>query len=141
MWQESLRLEEGERILGNWTVNYLAPSGYRIPGRLAVTDRRVLFAGGVEARSIQEQIVGPVDSTAVAYAFDLDVDHVRYDGDRLCLSIPKSDIECVTPDCLLVSNRVCLTLKNNGSIQLFERRVLSVTPLMHAIQEKSRVAE
>jgi hypothetical protein len=135
MSKESLVLEVDERWLGRWAVNYVSPAGWRFPGHLIVTDRRVLFMGELEPQRIQPHIVGPVDATSVAYALDLDLEHVTYTGNHLCLSIPKAHIECVTPDCLLLYNSVSLTLRNNGSIHMFERSLLSVTPLVQAIQE------
>ena len=35
--------EPGESELGSWTVNYRPPDGGRYTGRLAVTDRRLLY--------------------------------------------------------------------------------------------------
>lgn len=109
--------------------------GWRFPGRLVVTDRRVLFMGVVEPQRIQPHIVGPVDATSVTYALDFDLERVTYAGNHLCLSIPKAHVECVTPDCLLLNNYVSLTLRNNGSIHMFERSILALTPLVRAIQE------
>ncbi len=36
-------LEPGEQELGHWTMHYLPPSGGKSAGKLAVTDRRVLY--------------------------------------------------------------------------------------------------
>jgi hypothetical protein len=135
MSKEPLPLEADERLLGRWAVNYVSPAGWRFPGHLVVTERRVLFMGELEPQRIQPYIVGLVDATSVAYALDLDPEHVTYTGNHLCLSIPKAHIECVTPDCSLLNHSVSLTLRNNGSIHVFERSILSVTPLVQAIQE------
>jgi hypothetical protein len=91
--------------------------------------------GELEPQRIQPHIVGAVEATSVAYAFDLDLEHVTYAGNHLCLSNPKAHVECVTPDCLLPNNYGSLRLRNNGSIHMFERSILSVTPLVRAIQE------
>jgi hypothetical protein len=129
-----LTLQPGEQMLGHWQVNYVPPSGGRYPGLLWVTDRRVFFACDVDLRHLQARVVGPVNALAVAYVFDLDPSHVAYETNCLRLSIPKADIECVTPDCMLLSNCVDLTLKNNGSIQQFERRLLPVDDIIRATQ-------
>jgi hypothetical protein len=136
MNKDSPPLEVGERLLGQWAVSYLSPPGYRFPGHLAVTDRRILFVGEVEAQTLQPLIVGAVDATAIAYALDLDAEHVTYTAPHLRLSIPKTHIECASPDCLFLNNLVNLTLRNNGSLHLFERALLPVTPLLHAIEAK-----
>ena len=128
-------MEPDEQVLGKWAVNYLPPAGGRYPGHLQVTDRRILFAAQVEVGKLQPLIVGAVDSAAVAYALDLDPCHVTYEAGRLCLSIPKSHIDCVSPDCVLLDNCVSLTLKNNGSVHLFERGILPVNDVVHAIRE------
>ena len=137
MNKDSPPLEAGERALGQWAVNYLAPSGQRFPGHLTVTDRRVIFLGEVEARRFQAHIVGAINATTIAYALDLDVEHVTYAANQLCVSIPKTHIECVSPDCLFLNNLVNLTLKNNGSMHLFERVLLPIAPLLHAIEAKA----
>lgn len=125
-------LAADEVVFGHWSVNYLPPAGGRYPGTLWVTDRRVFFAGDVDLRHLQARVVGPVNALAVAYVFDLDPSHVAYEANCLRLSIPKSHIECITPDCLLLSNCVDVTLKNNGSIQQFERQVLPVDEIVRA---------
>ncbi len=135
MSTETLPLAADERLLGRWAVNYVSPAGWRVPGHLIVTDQRVLFMGKLEPQRMQRYIVGPVDATSVAYALDLDLEHVTYTGNHLCLSIPKAHIERVTRDRILLINCVSLTLRNNGSVHTFERSLLSVTPLMRAIQE------
>ncbi len=133
--KELLPLEADERLLGLWAVNYISPADWRFPGHLVVTDRRMLFLGELEPQRMQTHIVGPVDATSVAYALDLDPEHVEYTGHHFCLSIPKAYIERVTPDCFLLINCVSLTLRNNGSVHTFERSSLSATPFVRAIQE------
>lgn len=134
MNKDSPLLEAGERLLGQWAVNYLAPPGYRFPGQLAVTDRRVIFLGEAEARALQPLAVGALDSTALAYALDLDAEHVAYTAPHLRITIPKAHIECASPDCLFLNNLVNLTLRNNGSLHIFERALWPVAPLLHAIE-------
>lgn len=136
MNKDSPPLEAGERLLGQWAVSYLSPPGYRFSGHLAVTDRRLIFLGEAEPRAVQPLIVGAVNATAIAYAFDLDIEHVTYAAPHLRLSIPKAHIECASPDCLFLNTLVNLTLRNNGSQHLFERILLPVTPLLHAIEAK-----
>ena len=128
-------MELGERVLGKWAVNYLPPAGGRYPGPLQVTNLRILFVAEVDIHKLQPLIVGTVDSAAVAYALDLDPCHVTYEAKRLCLSIPKSHIDCITPDGVLLDNCVRLTLKNNGSVHLFERGLLPVNDVVRAIRE------
>ena len=132
-----LALQPGELALGHWMVNYVPPSRGRYPGRLWVTDRRVLFACEVDLRHLQARVVGPVNATAVAYVLDLDPRQVTYETNCLRLSIPKSEIECVTPECMLLSNCVDVTLKNNGSIQQFERRILLVDDVLRATLKRT----
>jgi hypothetical protein len=126
--------ETGEHILGQWSVDYVAPSGCRVPGHLAVTGRRVLFAGPAGADCWQKYLVGPVDAAAVAYALDLDTEHVRYEDERLFFAIPKAHVEDITTDHALINHAICIKLKNNGSIQTFERHLLPVGAMARAIQ-------
>ncbi len=128
-------MEEDERVLGNWPVDYIPPAGWRYHGQLCVTDRRVLFAADVDCSQFERAVIGPVDCEAVAYALDLDAPNVAYDGSHLLVSIPASQIECVTADHKLFDHWVSLTIKNNGSIQLFDKGVLPVTAVVRAIQE------
>ena len=126
MNKDSPPLDTGERLLGQWAVNYLSPPGHRFPGQLSVTDRRVIFSGEVPAQRFQSLIVGAVDATTIAYALDLDAEHVTYTAHHLRVSIPKTHIECVSPDCLFLNNLVNLTLKNNIHTQ-------SEAPFCHLI--------
>ena len=128
-------MEDGERVLGNWSVDYIPPAGHRFRGQLCVTDRRVMFAAEVDRRQFEGAVIGPVDCEAVAYALDLDAPNVAYDGSHLLISIPASQIERVTADHSLLDNCASLTIKNNGSIQLFDKGLLPVTAVVRAIQK------
>ena len=39
------QLQEGEKLMGSWTINYIAPGGGRYLGQLDVTDKNLYFDG------------------------------------------------------------------------------------------------
>ncbi|MBI3360625.1 MAG: hypothetical protein HY023_05895 [Chloroflexi bacterium] len=132
--RESFPPEAKERVLGAWAVHYLPPWGGNYPGHLEVTDGRACFLAEVKLSLIRPTIIGPVNSRTIAALLDLDPAFVPYEGNCLFISIPKSQIECAAPARQTLSNCVSLTLKNNGSIQLFDKGLLPATPLLKAIQ-------
>lgn len=129
-------LESDEHIVGQWAVDYVAPCGCRVPGHLAVTNRRVLFNGLAATRCFQKYLVGPVDAHALAYALDLDTEHVCYEGESLFFAIPKLHIENLTTEDTLLHHAISFSLRNNGSVHSFERRLLPIGALARAIQSE-----
>lgn len=129
-----------EHLLGKWSITYVPPSGDQYRGQLQVTDRRVIFAADVEPDRFEETVIGPIDCEAVACALDLDPPNVAYDGTHLFVSIPAAQIECVMADDWLFDHRVSLTIKNNGSIQQFDKGLLPVTDVVRAIRQATQAA-
>lgn len=120
-------------MLGHWAVHYLPPCGGRYAGQLWVTNWRVLFVGRVDASLLGRYIVGPLDSLAVACAFDLDDDQVTYEAGWVRIEIRKAQIERAAPVHLLLDHGLSLTLKNNGSVHWFDQGLLPATALMRAL--------
>jgi hypothetical protein len=128
-----LPLAEGERISGRWKARYRPPGGGSFPGELQVSDRRVFFVAQVESAQLQSLTVSPIDSISVAYACDLDTDQVTYERGLLRIAILKSEIERAIPTGQFFNHQVSLTIKNNGSIQLFDTGIIPVTGLVRVI--------
>ena len=132
-------MADDEHMLGQWVMAYLPPSGGKYRGRLRVTDRRVVFAADVSPDRFLQVVTAPIDCEAVACALDLDLPNIAYDGSHLWVSIPVGQIECVTTDDWLLHHCVNLTIKNNGSIQQFDKGLLPATRVVQTIQQAARV--
>ena len=133
----SLSLDLGENRLGSWFVRYQPPQGGQFPGQLTLTTHRLVFEFELvdaTARQIEALVTGPIDDVAVAAAFDLDVPHIHRADRRVCLVLPLGSLEGVVAGHLWFSNWIEVTMKDNGSIQVFERGVRPGTPIVQALR-------
>ena len=138
MDEEPFTMTDDEHLLGKWSITYVPPTGGKFLGQLRVTDQRVIFAADVAPGRFEQTVIGPIDCEAVACALDLDPPNVAYDGTHLCVSIPASQIECVTADDWPLNHCVYVTIRNNGSIHQFDKGLLPVTGVVRAIQQATR---
>ncbi len=112
-------LNEGENLLGKWTLNHLPPTGGRYTGVLTVTDERLLF----DARY----------DTSLAGAIDEAIFFKR--GSEFYLQISKTMIKNVEVSSSFFSKKVLVTL-NDGSVHTFHYGMLSVAKIAEAIRVK-----
>jgi hypothetical protein len=111
-------LEQGEREMGSWTLNYLPPAGGRYTGKLVVTDRRLLF----DAR-FDTSVTGALKELII------------FEGSHGYIAIAKSAIKAVEVRSGMMSKRVVVTL-NDGSQHTFDYGMLSVKKLAEAIEQR-----
>ena len=126
-----------ENRLGSWFVRYQPPQGGRFPGQLTLTSHYLIFEFelvNATARQIEALVTGPIDDMALAAAFDLDVPNVHRAGRRVRLALALDSLERVVAGHLWFSNRIEITIKDNGSIQVFELGVRPVTPVVQALR-------
>lgn len=109
---------DGERVLGEWTMNYLPPTGGRYTGKLTVSDRRMCFAATFDTslRGTLAQLV--LVTGAEGY-----------------VEIPKSSITAVEAQRSLLRKRVLVTL-DDGSRHTFDYGALSVDKVVAAIEQR-----
>ena len=118
-------LEPGEQELGHWTMHYLPPSGGKYAGKLAVTDRRVLY------EPLKAGFFGRQDFSAkgVAGAFvgSTFVGRNYWDGESL--SIPRADVQSVEKRRTHGMKQVVVTLAD-GQEFVFDNGLMSVDKLV-----------
>ena len=110
-------LQEGERELGDWTLNYVPPGGGRYTGKLTVTDRRLIFDAKFDtsaAGTLRELFVGS--------------------GEGGYVSIPKSAITATDVKGSL-KKKIVVRLEDGGE-HTFDYGVLPVKNVVAAIAER-----
>ncbi len=126
-----------ENRLGCWFVHYQPPHGGRFPGPLALTSHHLQFEFELveaTARQIEALVTGPIDDIALAAAFDLDIPNVHCADRRVRLALPLESLEKVVAGHLWFSHWIEVTIKDNGSIQVFELAVRPVMPVVQALR-------
>ncbi len=126
-------LQADEQLLGSWPVAYVPPCGDRYSGRLWVTDQRLVYEGLADLPHLQRNVAGAVTSVTVAYALDLDAECVAYGAGLLSFFIPKSQLTCVAANQHFLSQGASVTIKNNGSVHIFETGLHPAAALLQAL--------
>jgi hypothetical protein len=113
-------LEPGEQEFGHWTIHYLPPTGGKYAGKLAVTDRRVLYeplkAGFCSAKGVAGMLTA---RTLVGRNY--------WDGESL--SIPRADVRSVEKRRTRGMKQVVVTL-TDGQEFVFDNGLMSVDKLV-----------
>lgn len=109
-------LNNGENLLGKWTINYIAPDNSRYLGELDVTDQNLYFDGKFDMSF----------SGIVKEALFVQTGSAGY------LCIPKNMIAKVHLKKSFLKKQVILTL-NNGQIHTFDYGAMSIDKLAEAI--------
>ena len=110
-----IEFEPSEQQLGDWTLNYIPPSGGRYLGKLIVTDRRLLFDAKFDT-----SLYGTMKEMVVV------------GGSYGYVSIPRSSIASVEAKTSLLKKKVIVTV--DGAHHTFDYGMLSVAPIMEAMQ-------
>jgi hypothetical protein len=113
-----IELEPGEQELGDWTLNYLPPSGGRYTGKLTVTDRRLLFDAKFDT-----SLTGTLRELVVV------------GGSYGYLSIPKDRIRSIDVKSSMLKKKVEVTLDDDG-VHTFDYGMLSVAKVAEAIRQR-----
>jgi hypothetical protein len=129
-------LQADEQLLGSWPVAYVPPCGDRYSGRLWVTDQRLVYEGLADVPRLQRNVAGAVTSVTVAYALDLDAECVAYGDGRLSFFIPKSRLDCVAASQHFLGQGASVTIKDNGSIHIFETGWRPAADLLQALRQQ-----
>jgi hypothetical protein len=118
-------LEPGEQELGHWTIHYQPPTGGKYAGKLAVTDRRVLY------EPLKAGFFPRDDFSAKGVAGMLTVRTLvgrnYWDGESL--SIPRADVRSVEKRRTRGMKQVVVTLAD-GQEFVFDNGLLSVDKLV-----------
>ena len=106
------QLQEGEKLMGSWTINYIAPGGGRYLGQLDVTDKNLYFDGKFDmsfSGIVQEALF--VKTGSAGY-----------------LCIPKNMIKKLDVKKSLLKKQVILTLTDD-QVHTFDYGAMSVDKL------------
>ena len=114
----AIELEHGEAELGDWTLNYIPPSGGRYTGKLIVSDRRLLFDAKFDT-----SLTGTLKELLIV------------SGSHGYLSIPKGSIRSVDVKKSMMKKKVIVTL-HDGTEHTFDYGMLSVDKVAAAIQQR-----
>ncbi len=112
----AIELESGEHELGDWTLNYVPPTGGRYTGKLTVTDKRLLFDAKFDT-----SLTGTLRELLVV------------GGSYGYLSIPKERVRSVDVKSSLLKKKVEVTL-DDDSVHTFDYGMLSVAKIAEAIE-------
>lgn len=130
-------LNPGENRLGSWFVRYQAPQDGRFPGQLTLTTHHLIFEfEQVDAtvKQIEDLATGPIDDVAMAAAFDFDVPHVHRSDWQIRLTLPLGSVEDVVAGHFWFNNWIEVTMKDHGSIQVFELGMRPNTSIVQALR-------
>lgn len=111
-------LQEGEKKLGSWTINYIAPGGGRYLGQLDVTDRNLYYDGKFDM-----SFSGVVQEALFVKK-----------GSEGYLCIPKSLIKTVDVKKSMLKKQVLVTLED-GQVHTFDYGAMSVDKLFASIKQ------
>ena len=111
------QLQEGEKLIGTWMINYIPPNGGRYLGQLDVTDTNLYFDGKFDmsfSGMIQEALF--VKKGSAGY-----------------LSIPRKVIHKVEAKRSFLKKKVMLTL-TSGQVHTFDYGALNIDKLVEALE-------
>ncbi len=117
----AIEMQPGETTLGRWTVYHESPGARARAGKLNVTDRRIVFeaqmtAGGGALRQLQQSASGAWRANN-------------------SISVDRSEVTGIEAQKGFFSKKVLVTLAN-GTTYVFNRGIMSVDPIMAALQQR-----
>jgi len=113
------QMQDGEKKLGSWTINYIAPDGGRYLGQLDVTDKALYFDGKFDM-----SLKGIVEETLFVKT-----------GASGYLYIPKNLIKNIDLKKTFLNKRVMITLEN-GQVHTFDYGAMSIDKLAKQIESQ-----